>query len=323
MESKARMVLNLTPRFAKLAAPKTANMPSAAVQTDLFDDHDVYVSRDYITKLSDKVGELAKNSESFIKYDGAKDQNKDEISAISVSLDGTALLLKDKDKKPTFREAMAGVVSLADKDCGRRSAVYAGEVPEYGKETFLERLELELSGAESLLPNAAVQGIAGGAAHNWVRLTPGTDVQVLDSHHMPAYVCKASDILFPKKPSDRDGRTETWLRKIKHSNNNGVDLLIDELEERRQALKKPSAEELDKVLVHLNNQKGRTHYRRERANNRPVGSGAAEAVCKTLIKQRVCCSEVRRSKDGASNIIRNSFSYTFKQIVGINFGIII
>jgi hypothetical protein len=28
----------------------------------------------------------------------------------------TTLLLKDRDKKPTFREAMVGVVSLADKD---------------------------------------------------------------------------------------------------------------------------------------------------------------------------------------------------------------
>ncbi|MDR1084141.1 MAG: hypothetical protein LBP22_04600, partial [Deltaproteobacteria bacterium] len=159
LESRARMVLNSsTPRFAKTAASKTANMPPASVQTDLFDNHDVSVSRDYLTKLSDKAGELIKNSEPFIKYDDAKDLNKDEIKTISVSLDGTALLLKDKDKKPAFREAMAGVVSLTDKDGGRRSAVYAGEAPEYGKETFLERLELEPAGAESLFPDAAVQG---------------------------------------------------------------------------------------------------------------------------------------------------------------------
>jgi hypothetical protein len=217
-------------------------------------------------------------------------------------LDGTALLLKDKDKKPAFREAMAGVVSLTDKDGGRRSAVYAGEAPEYGKETFLERLELELARAESLFPDAAVQGIADGAAHNWAWLTPRTDVQVLDFYHMSTYVCKASDILFPKKISDRDEWTETWLHKIKYSNN-GADLLIEELEERRQVLKKPSAEELKKVLVYLRNQKDRTHYRRERANNRPIGSGVTEAACKTLIKQRMCCSGMRWSKDGASNII--------------------
>ncbi|MDR1083517.1 MAG: hypothetical protein LBP22_01355 [Deltaproteobacteria bacterium] len=69
---------------------------------------------------------------------------------------------------------------MTDKDGRRRSAVYAGEAPEYGEETFLERPELEPAGAESLFPNTAVQGIDGGAAHNWARLTTGTDVQVLD-----------------------------------------------------------------------------------------------------------------------------------------------
>jgi hypothetical protein len=77
LESKAHMVLNSTPRFAEMAASKMANMPSTSVQTDLSDNHDVSVSRDYLTKLSDKVGELAKNSEPFIKYDDVTDINKD------------------------------------------------------------------------------------------------------------------------------------------------------------------------------------------------------------------------------------------------------
>ncbi|MDR1084988.1 MAG: hypothetical protein LBP22_09060, partial [Deltaproteobacteria bacterium] len=88
LESKAHMVLNSTPRFAKIAASKTANMPSTSVQTDLFDNQGVSVSRDYLKKLSDKAGELIKNSEPFIKYDDAKNLNKDEIKTISVSLDG-------------------------------------------------------------------------------------------------------------------------------------------------------------------------------------------------------------------------------------------
>jgi hypothetical protein len=68
-------------------------MPSAAVRTDLSDSHDVSVSRDYLTKLSDKVGESVKSAESFIKYEDPKDLNKDEIKTIPVSLGGTALLL--------------------------------------------------------------------------------------------------------------------------------------------------------------------------------------------------------------------------------------
>ncbi|MDR1083649.1 MAG: hypothetical protein LBP22_02040 [Deltaproteobacteria bacterium] len=141
------------------------------------------------------------------------------------------------------------------------------------------RLDRELAGVKALCPNAAVQGVADGATSNWAWLIPRADVQALYFYHLSTYISKVSDILFAKNSSDREEWTETWLNKIKCSNN-GADLLIDGLEERREALKKPSAEELDKVLVRLNNQKERTHYRRERTNNRPIGSGVIEAACK-------------------------------------------
>jgi hypothetical protein len=92
------------------------------------------------------------------------------------------------------------------------------------------------AGAESRFPNAAVQKIAGAAAYNWSWLLPGTGVQAPDFFHLPAYVSKASEILFPQKPSERKEWTETLLCKIKCSDN-GVYLLIYELEKRRQVLK--------------------------------------------------------------------------------------
>lgn len=56
LEHKAHMVLNLTLRFAKMAASKMDNLSSTYVKTDLSDNHGVSVSRDYLTKLADKVG---------------------------------------------------------------------------------------------------------------------------------------------------------------------------------------------------------------------------------------------------------------------------
>jgi hypothetical protein len=35
----------------------------------------------------------------------------------------------------------------------------------------------------------------------------------------------------------------------------------------------------------------------------PIGSGVTEAACKTLVKQRLCCSGMRRTPEGAQIIL--------------------
>ena len=40
-----------------------------------------------------------------------------------------------------------------------------------------------------------------------------------------------------------------------------------------------------------------------REQNYPIGSGVTEAACKTLIKQRLCCSGMRWKEKGASIIL--------------------
>ncbi|MDR1084484.1 MAG: hypothetical protein LBP22_06390 [Deltaproteobacteria bacterium] len=61
LESKARMVLNWTDAYVRqTGSVKDGQYAFNFCPTDLFDKHDVSVSRDYLTKLSDKIGELAK-----------------------------------------------------------------------------------------------------------------------------------------------------------------------------------------------------------------------------------------------------------------------
>jgi hypothetical protein len=301
LENKAHLVLNSTPHLAKMVSSKMAQMPSTAVETDFAENHRRPISRDYIKSLSDTIGTLAQNIEQICKYEDPFDIKTEDIKTISVSLDGTTILFTEDGKKVFYREAMVGVISLINADGERLHTIYMGEAPEYGKEKFLNRLDLELTRAKARYPNAFVQGIADGAASNWAFLESRTQTQALDFYHLSTYVNKAADTLFPKNQIDRAKWSKDWNHKIKFSNN-GVELLIDEIQERKKAVKK-SADDIEKVLVYLSNQKDRTHYRRERTNNRPIGSGVTEAACKTLIKQRMCGSGMRWKLNGASNII--------------------
>ena len=44
-------------------------------------------------------------------------------------------------------------------------------------------------------------------------------------------------------------------------------------------------------------------YAQFRQQHYPIGSGVTEAACKTLIKQRLCCSGMRWKEKGASIIL--------------------
>jgi hypothetical protein len=62
-----------------------------------------------------------------------------------------------------YREAMVGAISLYDAKGERQHSIYIGEVPEYGKATFSERLEREIRRVKKQSPEALYLGIADGA----------------------------------------------------------------------------------------------------------------------------------------------------------------
>ena len=59
---------------------------------------------------------------------------------VAPSLDGTCTLMWEDGR----RETMVGTVSFYDRDGGRQHTIYLAATPEYGKATFLGRLEAEI-----------------------------------------------------------------------------------------------------------------------------------------------------------------------------------
>src|ERR1700692_978645 len=66
-----------------------------------------------------------------------------------------------------WREAMTGSLSLYDKHGERLHTIYVGAAPEYGKETFFNRMEREIVRVKTLYSTAHFVGIADGARSNW------------------------------------------------------------------------------------------------------------------------------------------------------------
>nr|MBS0022175.1 hypothetical protein [Gammaproteobacteria bacterium] len=70
-----------------------------------------------------------------------------------------------------------------------------------------------------------------------------------------------------------------------------------------QSLSEPLREKPASAIAYFRNHKHPMRYPRYQAQHVPIGSGVIEAACKTLVKQRLCCSGMRWRERGAGIVL--------------------
>jgi hypothetical protein len=223
-----------------------------------------------------------------------------KIATVGVGLDGTCMLMCDQG----WREAMVGTISLYDAEGERQHTIYLGATPEYGKQKFLERLEGEIKQIKERCPDANYVGIADGAETNWKFLNQHTQTQILDFYHASGYLGAVAEVLFPNQIAEQ----KQWLKQschdLKHEEGTAQKLhaqMLGLIEQK--GLSKTVKENLQSSITYYQNHHHQMNYAQYRHKNYPIGSGVTEAACKTLIKQRLCCSGMRWKEKGASIIL--------------------
>ena len=300
LENKARIIRGATPKFAQQISHKYATMNAPAVCQDLKENHHRKIAHSYLQDVSDWVGSIAQAKEEIWEYETPK--LNEAISTVVVSLDGAYILMREDG----YREAMVGNISLYDISGKRQHTIYLGEAPEYGKGTFLERLEKEISTVKKHYPEALYLGIADGAKNNWTFLEKHTSRQLLDFFHVTEYLATVSYAAYPGK-TDKPKR-EKWLdercTQLKHDSE-AVEKLIAEMEKftNKKSLGKTIKENLQAALTYFINHRHMMDYAIQVKKQLPIGSGVTEAACKTLVKQRLCGSGMRWKEKGAKVIL--------------------
>ena len=300
LENNAQIIRGATPKFAQQISQKYANMNAPAVCQDLKENHHRKIAHSYLQDVSDWVGSIAQAKEEV--WDYATPTLNEAISTVVVSLDGAFILMREEG----YREAMVGNISLYDVTGKRQHTVYLGEAPEYGKGTFLHRLEKEISRIKKQYPDALYLGIADGAKNNWTFLEKHTSRQLLDYFHVTEYLATVSYAAYPGK-TDKPKR-EIWLNErctqLKHDSG-AVEKLIAEMHRltRKTSLTKSIKENLDAALTYFVNHRHMMDYATQIKKQLPIGSGVTEAACKTLVKQRLCGSGMRWKNKGAKVIL--------------------
>jgi len=231
------------------------------------------------------------------------------VRTVTIGMDGTCLLMCEGG----WRETMVGTVGFYDRDGERLHTIYLAATPEYGKATYLDRMEREIGRVKAAYPQARYVGLADGAKGNWEFLGRHTQVQVIDFGHAAEYLSDAADVLFAGERGAKRPWLESACHRLKHEPGAARQLIRDL---RRLAAGKgiaPDQAEVGAAITYFSNQgkAGRMDYPPLVESAIPIGSGVTEAACKVLVKQRLCGSGMRWKEPGAAAVLSlRCLSYT-------------
>lgn len=107
LENDARIIVGSTPKFAKTVSSQYSRNSAGDVQRDLQENHSRSVSCTYIQHISQAVGDVAFKHQ---KWQYLPTVEKEKVSTIGISLDGTCMLLRNDG----WRQAMVGSISFYD-----------------------------------------------------------------------------------------------------------------------------------------------------------------------------------------------------------------
>ena len=296
MEIGARTIRKATPRFVKMVAHKFAHNAATQVLEDLEQNHGRLCQKATLQDLATHVGTVVQAKEESWSY---ATPELGKVRTVGIGVDGTCMLLCDKN----WREAMTGSISLYDKHGERLHTIYVGAAPEYGKETFFNRMRREIDHVKSLYPKALFVGIADGAKSNWDFLEPHVDEQVVDFYHVSQYLARAASAVC-RNESEREQWLDEHCHDLKHKHHAATRILREfEKTATTTKMKPEQKEDLQACITYFSNHLHQMRYAQYREKGMPIGSGVTEAACKVLVKQRLCCSGMRWTPEGAQNIL--------------------
>jgi hypothetical protein len=307
LDRNARIVISSTPKFAKMVSHKYAEFGSARVIKDLAENHGRSVARCFVQDVTDAVSAVALAKEEDWEY--TLPEPEEPTATITIGIDGTCLLMCEDG----WRETMVGTIGFYDAEGERQQTIYLGATPEYGKATFLGRMEREIERVKVAHPGARYVGLADGAKGNWEFLGRHTEVQVIDFWHAAEYLSDAGDALFAGGTGAKKPWLEASCHRLKHEPGAARQLIRDL---KRLAAEKgvsPDQESVAAAITYFTNQsrQGRMDYARLVKSHVPIGSGVTEAACKVLVKQRLCGSGMKWKEPGAAAVLSlRCLSYT-------------
>lgn len=299
LEARARIVGGTaTPHLARSLAHKYANSNARAVVRDLEENHARKLAPSYVAAVAEAVAEAA--GAPVVERNAHRAQSPPaQVKTAVLGLDGTCALFCEEG----FKQCMVGTIALYDVEGERLETIYLGQAPELGKAEFLARLDAEWQRVCKRYPDARRAGLSDGARDYEPWLAARTEWQILDFYHASGYLAGAAPGL-RRKPGERAQWLEEACHALKHESG-AAQRLAGELATQAEtgSRTRGATEALEAASGYFAHNVERMNYALFRAMAFPIGSGVTEAACKTLVKQRLCGSGMKWTRNGAQTVL--------------------
>jgi hypothetical protein len=297
LERDARIILTSTPRFAMQVSHKYGEGPADRVVRDLTQNHGRPVAASFVQDTAAAVAAVVQLKEEQWHY--ATPKLKEPVKTIGVGVDGTCMFVVDDGK----RQAMVGSISLYDRDGERLHTTYVAATPEYGKETFYQRMSREIAHVKGMYPEAYRTGVADGSEDNWTFLRQHTQDECVDFYHATGYLHWVAKAVHPRNPTARQQWLDDRCHRLKHEQGYAKKLLAEMETLPTEGLSETVVEELEKAQTYFRNHHQQMGYAQRVEANLPIGSGVTEAACKTIVKMRMCRGGAKWKEEGAAAVL--------------------
>ena len=183
-------------------------------------------------------------------------------------------------------------------------------MPEKRFVDFKKEFEATLDLIESELPaNTTKMLLLDGGRPLWGYLEDRRErfaeyEKLLDYFHVTEHLSQAAEALFGKKDGFGSRWYRNWCTKLK-TDEWAVDALIRSMRyhRRKRKLTKASLKEFEVHFGFFRRNRQWMNYECFLKRGLPIGSGPTEAACKTIVKERMCRSGMRWSRERGKSVL--------------------
>ena len=207
-----------------------------------------------------------------------------------------------------YRMAYVGTVSVLDEDCQQLRALRYFASAGQGPANIVHSMVRDLKHLRSQREELPLGIVQDGAPEMWRLLREGLgkqhiqpEVQLIDRYHLSEHLGNALRAT---------GHTAEWCKeKLAEWNlqldadDSAIDSVEAWLKTACHTATGRNRSDLLEELVYLKNNKDRMRYAKAISAGLPIGSGATEGACKSIVKMRACRSGQRWHTEGLDNVL--------------------
>jgi hypothetical protein len=265
-------------------------------------------SRSSFERIGHEVGELFARrrvpiEEALIRaYEVPK-----EAKSVSVSLDRVSLPMEEPKPRPpgrpkkgapkrsiqrVFRMAYAGTVTLHDENGEALHTIRYGCMPHADEKAMVTSMASDVLALRRKEPGLAVMALADGSPENWTLLGDALDEKsfgevhwLIDFWHVLEKLAAAAKVVHGEQESS--GVVRRWKFRLLNSNSAAREILEELTASGKEHVRVGDDQPVHQAMTYLENNTARMKYATARYLGLPIGSGAVEATCKSLVGVRM------------------------------------